>query len=74
MIKPGKYACTRIKPLSLANSHDRYIAVTRTETCVRWGMVVTYNRYKFVTVSLLKPKGLRNDRFTSENTFQWFQK
>jgi hypothetical protein len=26
--------------------HNRY---TRMETCVRWVMTVTYNRYKFVT-------------------------
>jgi hypothetical protein len=41
------------------------------ETCVRWGMAVTYERYKFVTVSL--PKRLRNGRFTSE-TATWIQK
>jgi hypothetical protein len=48
--------------------HDRY---TRTDTCVRWGMAVTYSRYKFVTVSL--PKRFRNCRFTSE-TATWIQK
>jgi hypothetical protein len=41
--------------------HNRY---TRTDTCVRWGMAVTYSRYKFITVSILKPP--RNGRFTSE--------
>ena len=41
--------------------HNRY---TRTDTCVRWAMAVTYNRYKFVTVLLLKR--LRNGRFASE--------
>jgi hypothetical protein len=40
--------------------HDRY---TRTDTFFRWGMAVTYSRYKFVAVSL--PKRLRNGRFTS---------
>jgi hypothetical protein len=50
--------------------HNRY---TRTDTSVRWGMAVTYNRYKykFVTVSL--PKRLRNGRFASE-TATWIQK
>jgi hypothetical protein len=48
--------------------HNRY---TRTDTCVRWGMAVTYNRYKFVTVSF--PKRFRNGRFTSE-TATWIQK
>jgi len=41
--------------------HNRY---TRKDTCVRWGMAVTYNRYKFAAVSLLKR--LCNGRFTSE--------
>jgi hypothetical protein len=35
-------------------------------------MAVTYNRYKFVTVSLLKR--LRNGRFTSETAVRQFQK
>jgi hypothetical protein len=50
--------------------HNRY---TRTDTCVRvrWGMAVTYNRYKFVTVSL--PERFRNGRFTSETAVR-FQK
>ena len=48
--------------------HNRY---TRTDTCFRWGMAVTYSRYKFVTVSL--PKRFRNGRFTSE-TATWIQK
>ena len=43
----------------------------RTLICVRWGMAVTYNRYKFVTVPL--PKGLRDGRFTSETTVRRFQ-
>jgi hypothetical protein len=41
--------------------HNRY---TRTDTCVRWGMAVTYSRHKFVAVSL--PKRFRNGCFTSE--------
>jgi hypothetical protein len=63
---PGKHPDTRIKPLPLANGHGRYIhnRFTRTDTCVRWVMAVTYNRYKCVTVPLLKR--LRNGRFTSE--------
>jgi hypothetical protein len=44
---------TRIKPLALASSHGRYIAVTP-GTCVRWGMAVTYNRDNFFTASLQK--------------------
>jgi hypothetical protein len=66
-IIPFKDSHTRIKPLALSNGHGRYITVTRytrTDTCVRWGMAVTYGRYKFVTVSL--PKRFRNGRFTSE--------
>ena len=35
-------------------------------------MAVTYNRYKFVTVSL--PKRLRNGRFNSETAVRRFQK
>jgi hypothetical protein len=31
---------------------NRYSTPERTLTCVRWGMAVTYSRYKFVTVSL----------------------
>jgi hypothetical protein len=45
---------------------------TRTDTCVRWRMAVTYGRYRFVTVSL--PKQFRNGRFTSETTVRRFQK
>ena len=60
----------RIKPLALASGHSRYTThnrYTRTEACVRWGMAVTHNRYKFVTVSL--PRNAHapcNGRFTSE--------
>jgi hypothetical protein len=32
----------------------------------------TYNRYKFVAVSL--PKRFRNGRFISETAVRWFQK
>jgi hypothetical protein len=35
-------------------------------------MPVTYNRYKFVTVSV--PKRLRNGRFASETAVRQFQK
>jgi hypothetical protein len=45
---------SRIKPLALASGHGRYILhcrYTRTGGCVRCGMAVTYNHYKFVTVS-----------------------
>ena len=35
------------------------------------GQAVTYNRYKFVTVSL--PKRFRNGRFTSETAVRRFQ-
>jgi hypothetical protein len=52
--------------LPLTNGHGRYITVARynrTDTLFRWGIAVTYNRYKFVTVSI--PKRFRNGRFTS---------
>jgi hypothetical protein len=48
--------------------HGRH---ARTETCFRWVMAVTHNRYKFVTVSL--PKRPRNGRFRSEAA-TWIQK
>ena len=60
----------RIKPLTLASGHGRYIITytvtryTRTDTCFRWRMAVSYNRYKFLTVSI--PKRLHNGRFTFE--------
>jgi hypothetical protein len=67
VIIPGKHSDTRIKPLPL---HQRpwplHNCYNRTDTCVRWGMAVTYNRYKFVTVSLPKRFRNRNGRFTSE--------
>jgi hypothetical protein len=71
---PVKDSHTRIKPLALTSGHGRYMhnRYTRTETCVRWGMAVTYSRYKFVTVSL--PKRFRNGIFTSETAVQRFQK
>jgi hypothetical protein len=59
-ISYGKHSDTRIKPLPLAFGqrprplHSRY---TRTETCVHWVMAVavpTYNRYKLITVSIMK--------------------
>jgi hypothetical protein len=49
-------------------AHNRY---TRTDNFFRWGMAATYNRYKFVTASLLKR--LRTGRFNSETT-TWIQK
>ena len=56
----------RIKPLTLASGHGRYITTVTPEralvSCVRWGMAVAHSRYKFVTVSLLKR--FRNGRFT----------
>jgi hypothetical protein len=56
----------RPRPLPL---HDRH---TRTGTFFRWGMAVTYSRYKFVTVSL--PKRFCNGRFNSETAVRRFQK
>jgi hypothetical protein len=67
----------RIKPLALADGHGRYRCITvtpeQTTDTARWEMAVavTHNRYKFLTVSLLKR--LRNGRFTSE-TVTWIQK
>jgi hypothetical protein len=71
---PVKDSHTKIKPLPLANGHVRYThgRHTRTDTCVRWGMAVTCNRHKFVTVSILIR--LHNGRFTSETAAQRFQK
>jgi hypothetical protein len=67
-IKPFKYFRAGIKLLALTSGHSdhgRYIAVTpRTGIIFRWVMTVTYSRYKFVTVSLLKR--LRNGRLASE--------
>ena len=40
-------------------------------TLFRWGMVVKYNRYKFVTVLL--PKRLRDGRSASEIAVRRFQ-
>ena len=76
-IKPGKYFDTRIKPLPLASSHCRYITAThysytRAGTCFRFLMAVTnYNRYKFVTVSILKR--CHNDLFNSESALRRLQ-
>jgi hypothetical protein len=72
-IIPVKDPHTRIKPLTLASGHGRYITVTpKTVTCVRWGMAFAYSRYKFVTASI--PKRFRNGRFTSKNAVRRFQK
>jgi hypothetical protein len=52
----------------------RYITVTperKLISFIRWRMAVAYNRYKFVTVSLLKR--LRGGRFASK-TATWMQK
>jgi hypothetical protein len=56
----------------LANGHGRYMTVryTRTGTFVRWGMTVKDNRYKILTVSILKR--VRNSRFTSETAARRF--
>ena len=75
--KPGKHSEIRIKPLPLANGHDRYIiAATHPDGRLRplgdGRMAVTYSRYKFVTVSL--PEQLRNGRFNSETAVRRFQK
>jgi hypothetical protein len=60
----------RIKPLPL----QQPLATVKTQPLhrngplfrfVRWGMAFTYKRYKFVTVSLLKLKRLRNGHFNS---------
>ena len=81
-IKPGKRSDTdtRIKPSPLANGHGRYKTVTcytRTGTCFRWVMAVTYSRNKYVvtvslSISLLKR--LRNGCFTSETAVRRLQK
>jgi hypothetical protein len=72
-IKPDKQPDdTRIKLLPFANGHGRYITVTPERTLFRWGMVVTYNRYKPVTVSLLGR--LCKGRFDYETALRWFQK
>jgi hypothetical protein len=70
---PVKDAHTRIKSLALASGHGRYMLHnrhTRTDTHVRWGMAVTCDRYKFLSVSLLKR--FRNGHFASE-TATWIQ-
>jgi hypothetical protein len=60
-MKPGKHSDTRIKPFPSANGHGRYTTVTPERALVS---VVTYNRYKFVTVSL--PRRFRNGHFASK--------
>ena len=57
-IKPGKHPDTRIKSLPLTNGHGRYPHITVTPkrvlfSAVEWPLH-TYNRYKFIAVSLLK--------------------
>jgi hypothetical protein len=74
-IIPGRHSDTRIKNKASAFDqrpwplHKRY---TRTDTCLRWVMAVAYNRYKFITASILKR--FRNGRFTSETDVWLFQK
>jgi hypothetical protein len=73
-IIPGKDSDTRIKPLALTNGHGRYMLhgrYTRTDTCVRWEMPVTYIAVKLLSVSL--PKRPCNGRFRTE-TATWIQK
>jgi hypothetical protein len=48
------------------------MTVTPEREHARWGMAVTYSRYKFVTVLL--PKRFRNGRFTSGTAVRRFQK
>jgi hypothetical protein len=70
LLTTGKRSETRTKPLPLANGHGRYMLhnrYTRTGTCVRWVMAVTYNTliiiflpFRFLdgnvtATSLLKP-------------------
>ena len=50
------------------HNHNRY---NRTETCIRWVMAITYNRYNFLTVSLLER--LRNGHFTSKTAARHFR-
>jgi hypothetical protein len=70
---PGKRPDTTIKSLPLANGHGRYMALTAERTLVSVGVWPLHTTVKkFVTVS--PPKRLRNGRFASENTVQWFQK
>jgi hypothetical protein len=69
---PVKGSHTRIKPLALASGHGRYIAVIPEWALLSEGEWPLHkNRYKFVTVSLLKR--FRNGRFNSE-TATWIQK
>ena len=64
-IIPGRNSDARIKPLPLVNGHGRYIIVTPERALGSvGGMAVTYNRYKFVTGSLLK--WLHNGRLNPE--------
>ena len=50
---PVKDSQTRIKPWTWTlASHDRHARTGN--SCVRWGIAVACNRYKFITVSILK--------------------
>jgi hypothetical protein len=53
-IMPVKDPHTRIKPLALASGHSRYITVAPERTLVSVGKW-PYSRYKFLTVSEVKP-------------------
>jgi hypothetical protein len=70
-IKPVKDSHTRIKPLALNNGHGSYITAYKPLhpnghfSC--WRTAVTYNRYKFITVSILK-------RFSNGRSNTWTQK
>ena len=75
-----KHSDTRIKPLTLANGHGRYMTVTPERTLASvgpylWGMSVKYIDFKFLSVSL--PKRPCNGRFNSETAIwihKWFKK
>jgi hypothetical protein len=62
----------RIKPLTLASGHGRYIAVTPERTLVSVGEWPLHINVKFITVLL--PKRLRNSRFGFRSkTATWIQ-
>jgi hypothetical protein len=75
-LTPVKDPHARIKPLAFTSGHGRYITATPERTlvsCVRWGMAVTYSRYKLVTASL--PKRFHNGPFQFWNRIQkWLKK
>jgi hypothetical protein len=72
-ITPAKDSHTRIKLLDLASGYGRYMAVTPNGHFARWGIVVTYDRYKCVTVSIRERLRTGNGRFNSEMA-AWIQK